>query len=225
MYKAWPIEFDFNWQRPEFAELRAAGYTWEDPYDVVRLFEQKVADFAGSKYAVAVDCCSHGIFLSLKYLNAQGEITIPNRTYVSVPMQVLHAGCWVKFEDIEWSGVYQLKPYPVWDGAVRWTKGMYNGGFHVLSFQIKKRIPIGRGGMILTDDIDAYNWLKRACYDGRNIGVPHNVDTIEQLGWHYYMTPEDAARGIMLMDKTSLVNLDSATHESYTPLQDLRIFK
>ena len=40
---------------------------------------------------------------------------------------------------------------------------MYIGGdnFQTLSFQIKKRLPIGRGGMILTDD-KKYDWLVKA---------------------------------------------------------------
>lgn len=225
MHKIWPIQFDYNWQRPELNDLTNLGYTWNDPHEVVELFERKVAEFAGSKYAIAVDSCSHGVFLSLKYLNATGPIIIPSRTYVSIPMQVIHAGCTVQFDDFDWSGIYQLRPYPVYDGAVRWHRDMYTGGFHVLSFQIKKRIPIGRGGMILTDDEAAYNWLKRACYDGRNVGVPHNVDPINSLGWHYYMTPEDAARGIILMDQTPNDNPDSATQDSYTPLDKLGIFK
>ena len=65
---------------------------------------------------MSTDCCSHGIFLSLKYIQLTGErivnnspITIPNRTYISVPMQILHSGFKVAFEDIEWSGIYQLK--------------------------------------------------------------------------------------------------------------------
>jgi dTDP-4-amino-4,6-dideoxygalactose transaminase len=224
-YKVWPLEFDYKWQRPELDDLAKLGYSWQDPYEIVDIFERKVADYAGSKFAVAVDSCSHGLFLSLKYLNATDTITIPNRTYVSVPMQIIHAGCKVNFSNVEWSGIYQLSPYPVYDGAVRWTQNMYCGGFHVLSFQIKKRIPIGRGGMILTDDKDAYEWFKRACYDGRNIQVPHNLDTVQTLGWHYYMTPEDAARGIILMDHTKLINPDSATHESYAPLDHLKVFK
>ena len=47
----------------------------------------------------------------------------------------------VKFEDIKWSGIYQLKPYPIYDSAVRMTKGMFVGGddnMQILSFQIKK---------------------------------------------------------------------------------------
>lgn len=224
-YKVWPIEFNYKWQRTELDDLARLGYSWTDPYNIIDIFERKVAEYAGSKFAVAVDSCSHGLFLSLKYLKATGTITIPNRTYVSVPMQIIHAGCKVNFSDIEWSGIYQLAPYPVWDGAVRWTQGMYQGGFHVLSFQIKKRIPVGRGGMILTDDIEAYTWLKRACYDGRNVQIPHNLDTVESLGWHYYMTPEDAARGIILMDQTALTNPDSATQDSYAPLDHLKVFK
>jgi dTDP-4-amino-4,6-dideoxygalactose transaminase len=224
-YKVWPIELATAQQRPELEQLTRAGYLWRNPAEVVELFEAKVAQFAGSKYAVAVDCCSHGIFLALKYLKAQGEIIVPSRTYISVPTQVLHAGCWVKFEDYEWSGVYQLKPYPIWDGAVRWQNGMYQGGFHVLSFQIKKRIPIGRGGMILTDDKNAYDWLKRARHDGRTPGINFIDDTVSMLGYHYYMTPEDAARGILLMDQTAKWNEDSGNQNSYTDLSGLGIFK
>jgi dTDP-4-amino-4,6-dideoxygalactose transaminase len=226
MHKTWPLgDLPKQMQRPEFAQLSEQGYTWSDPMEVVEIFEKKVAEFAGSKYAIAVDCCSHGVFLSLKYLRASGEITIPDRTYVSIPFQILHAGCSVKFEDIEWAGVYQLKPWPVYDGAVRWHKNMYVGGFHVLSFQIKKRVPIGRGGMILTDDYDAYCWLKTACHDGRNSYIDHHNDDIQSLGWHYYMTPEDAARGILLMDQTPEYNEDSGNHLCYRSLSSLPVFK
>ena len=62
-------------------------------------------------------------------------VEIPSYTYCSVPMQIKHAGFNPKFKDIQWSGVYQLKPFDIWDGAVRWTKGMYKGGFHIVSFQ------------------------------------------------------------------------------------------
>lgn len=224
MYETWPIE-DNNTPRRELLELERRGYEWTDPSQIITMFEQKVAKFAGSDYAVAVDSCSHGIFLSLKYLDVKDYITIPSYTYVSVPMQIMHAGCGVKFKNIEWSGVYQLNPYPIYDSAMRWTKGMYKGGYHVLSFQMKKRIPIGKGGMILTNDKQAYDWLKRASHDGRTPGVPQNEDTITTLGWHYNMTPEEAARGILLMDTTDEINEDTGNHNSYTDLSKLDIFK
>ena len=79
-------------------------YNLLDPWDVVDLFEKKLAEYAGSKYAVAVDNCTNALFLCLKYLNASGEITLPKRTYVSVPCTAIHAGCQIRFEDIGWSG-------------------------------------------------------------------------------------------------------------------------
>jgi hypothetical protein len=37
-------------------------------------------------------------------------------------------------------------------------------------------------------------------------------------GWHYYMTPEDAARGIMLMDAIPGSYPDSASYKNYINL-------
>jgi hypothetical protein len=44
------------------------------------------------------------------------------------------------------------------------------------------------------------------------------------LGWHMYMTPEDAARGIILMDNISEVNEDSHSHMSYKDLRLNKVF-
>ena len=226
MHTIWPLgQVPDELQRPELSMLSRAGYTWKDPYDIVDMFEQKVARFAGSRFGVAVDCCSHGLFLCLKYLNATGEITIPRRTYVSVPMQIQHAGCQVRFEDIRWSGKYRLDPYPIWDAAVQWHEGMYQGDLHVVSFQIKKRIPIGRGGMILTDDETAAKWLRKARHDGRDMSIYYCDDDFAFAGWHYFLTPEDAARGILLMDAIPGSYPDSATDQSYVDLTDRKIFK
>jgi dTDP-4-amino-4,6-dideoxygalactose transaminase len=227
-YTSWPLgRIPQEWHRPELDQLRAAGYEWDDPRDAVDIFEKKVAEFSGAKYGIAVDCCSNGLFLCLKYLEATGNITIPSQTYVSVPMQIIHAGCGVIFEDLQWSGVYQLKPYPVYDGATRFTKDMFVGddALQVVSFQIKKRLPIGRGGMILTNNEDAYNWLKKASYDGRDLEKYYPEDDFEMLGWHMYMTPEDAARGVLLMDQLPDVNEDSGGSENYSILSDKEIFK
>jgi hypothetical protein len=79
--------------------------------------------------------------------------------------------------------------------------------------------------MILTDDVDAYNWLKRASHDGRTPNVNFVNDDINILGWHFNMTPEDAARGILLMDQTAEWNEDSGNNNSYTDLSLLDIFK
>ena len=103
-------------------------------------------------------------------LKAKGSVTIPTNTYVSVPCTIINAGLNVDFEKKEWSGSYQLKPYPIYDGAVRMKKGMYKPNtYHCLSFHIRKHIPIGKGGMILTDDKEAYDWFRTVRYEGRTI--------------------------------------------------------
>lgn len=225
-FNSWPSgNLPPEFQRSELDLVKHAGYHWNDPRDVVQIFEQKVADFAGAKYGIAVDCCTNGIFLSLKYLKARGTIEIPKHTYQSIPMNIIHAGCTVAFRDEAWSGVYQLKPYPVWDCATRWQKNMYVGGFHVISFQIKKRVPIGRGGMILTDDFEAAQWLSKARYDGRDLNISQWEDDGDICGWHMYMTPEDAARGILLMDRVPQYTEDCGTWEKYADLSQKKLFK
>ena len=47
-------------------------------------FENKVSKFFGAKYGVAVDCCTHGIELCLRYTNAK-SMSSPTRTYLSIP--------------------------------------------------------------------------------------------------------------------------------------------
>jgi dTDP-4-amino-4,6-dideoxygalactose transaminase len=228
-YNPWPLgKVPKELQRPELDIIKEMGYEWSDPRDVIDIFESKIAKFSGSKYAVSVDCCSNGLFLCMKYIqnisNVKVKVTIPNRTYVSVPMQISHAGFDYEYEEIEWSGIYQLKGTNIWDSAGRYTKDMYigNDALQVLSFQIKKKIPIGRGGVILTDDINAYNWLKLASYDGRDLTLPYTDENhIRQIGWHMYMTPEDAARGIILMDNVPEVNDDFQNNQMYPDLNYL----
>lgn len=220
-YDSWPIgRVPVENQRPELEEVRRLGYSWSDPRDVISIFEEKVAKFAGAKYGVAVDCCSHGLFLAMNAL-CPYDVNIPRRTYVSVPMQVIHANCRLSFRDEDWSGVYQLAPYPIYDAAVRWRSGMYRGGIHVVSFQLKKRIPIGRGGMVLTDNASLADEIRTMSYDGRDLTKPYDQDDPEVAGYHYYMTPEDAARGIILMDRTPGDYADSGNWNNYSDVSKM----
>ena len=226
-YNPWPLgSLPENFRRPEIDQLKLAGYDIDDARDAVTIFENKIAEYAGSKYAVAVDSCTDALFLSLKYINANDTITFPSRTYVSAPMAAVLAGCNIKFKDYAWSGLYRLDPYPVVDSAVRFTKDMYvKDTLQCLSFQIKKRLPIGKGGMILTDSKEAERWLRLASYEGRDLSVPYDQDEFAMIGWNMYMTPEDAARGILLFDQLSTHNPDSCTHEDYHDLTTKEIFK
>jgi len=197
-----------------------------NPYKIVRMFEKEVAAYCGSPYAVSVDSCTNAIFLCCKYLGVK-EVIIPKKTYLSVPMSVIHAGGTVKFKDITWFGIYPLLPYPIYDAAKRFTSDMYiKGSLMCLSFHIKKILGIGKGGMILTDNFEAVQWLRCARYEGRN-EVSYKRDDIKMLGWNMYMTPQIAAQGLSLMQNIPKVNkdLDEGNGEGYRDLTELTIFK
>ena len=53
-------------------------------FQVVKEFEDRVAEFFGAPYAVAVDCCTHGVELCLRYENFN-QITVPRNTYIAIP--------------------------------------------------------------------------------------------------------------------------------------------
>lgn len=200
--------------------------------EIINTFEEKIAMYAGSKYAVSVDSATNAIFLSLLYLKECGilkkdeSITIPSHTFLSVPMSIIHAGLKVKFEDVEWIGAYQLKPTKIIDSAVRFKKDMYiKDSLYILSFQYRKSIPIGRGGMILTDSEDAMKWLKMARFNGKHDGVSKFDDKFEICGWDMYMTPEQAARGLALLNPMKQLDGDIGGSKDYPDLSKQEVFK
>lgn len=182
-----------------------------NPWHAVKLFEKMVADYTGSKYCVAVDSCTNAIFLSLKYniefnINTSNEIIIPERTYISVPMQIKNAGLQPILENIKWKGDYILKNTNIIDSAQNFNKNIYiKNKLQCLSFQYKKHLPIGKGGAILTDCSKAYKWLIKARHDGRNMYKDFgNVKNVKNIGWHCPMLPSEACSGIELLFNKNL---------------------
>jgi dTDP-4-amino-4,6-dideoxygalactose transaminase len=170
-------------------------------YKMTEMFEEEVAKYTGAPYAVAVDSCSNAIFLSLMWNCVKGmTISIPKKTYVSVPCSIIHAGANVRFMDYAWSGCYRLYPTNVYDSALRFTHDMYiSDTMMCLSFTGHlKRLKLSKGGMILLDNEDAYNWLIRARSNGRR-EMPYMQDNFDMVGWNFYMLPELAVRGYMMM--------------------------
>ena len=187
------------------------------------MFEETVADYCGSKYAVATDNCTDALLLCCEYLNVN-EVTIPAKTYLSVPQSIIHAGGTVNFSDYHWKGIYQLEPYPIWDAAKRFTSNMHiPDSFMCLSFHIKKHLKIGKGGMILTDDLVAAEWFRKGRYEGRG-EVMYHKDSIEINGWNAYMSPEQAARGLMLMQNYPEQNEDLPEYPEYRDLREFPLF-
>ena len=178
-------------------------------YDITNEFERRLADYTGAPYVVTLDNQSNGLFLALYYENYVkknihvNEITIPNRTYPSVPCEIIHAGLKVKFKQVKGKtikGAYNLEGSNVWDSALSFTSEMYKPDTHMcISFTGPyKHFKLSKGGAILTDSHEAYLWFRRARYSGRRECSYHD-DNLDMLGWNFYMMPELAARGVLLM--------------------------
>ena len=193
-------------------------------YRIVADFEKVLCSYTGAKYAITCDSCTDALLLACMYHQVK-TVEIPSLTYCSVPMAVINAGGRVKFRSEDWLGMYQLKPYPIYDSARLFTSGMYRPGtFICLSFHWAKTLAIGRGGAILCDNKEAAEWFRRARFDGRKQGVDPKNDKALIIGIHSYLTPNHAAQGLMLMASMKEHN-EPLPNSDYPDLSQLEIFK
>jgi len=205
-------------------------------YKITEEFEQELCKYTGAKYAVTVDNMSNGLFLALYYEHnvkkriKNGIVGCPSRTYPSVPCEIIHAGLKIKWETVKeetLTGAYQLKGSNVWDSALSFTADMFIPKSHMcVSFTGPyKHFKLSKGGAILTDNIHAYHWFKRARYSGRRECSYHD-DNFDMLGWNFYMMPELAARGLLLMNQFYNIDGTKKHNKDLTlPYPDLSKFK
>ena len=203
-------------------------------YKITEEFEKALSDYTGAPYVITVDNASNALFLCLTYEKINGKtITIPNRTYPSVPCEIIHAGGKVNFKTVPGNtikGAYRLEPTNIWDSALRFTGDMYIKGSHMcISFTGPyKHFKLSKGGAILTDNFDAYIWFKRARYSGRR-ECSYHEDNLDMIGWNFYMMPELSARGLLLMNQ--FYNTDGSKKENidlelpYPDLSQYNIYK
>ena len=193
-------------------------------FEIVKDFEKTIANFFGSKHAVAVDCCTHGLELCLRYTQEK-KIKVPHRTYLSVPMLASKLNIELIWEDRKWEDYYYITDNII-DAAVLWKEKSYiPKTFMCLSFQFRKHLSLGRGGMILLDDDDAYFDLKKMSYDGRLPDIPWRKQDVDVIGYHYYMTPETALLGLEKFKKAKKQKPYKWKIEDWPDLTKMKIFK
>ena len=177
-------------------------------FEVVDAFEEELSDYTGAPYVVTTDSCTNALFLSFlwfKRLNL-AWVDLPKHTYVGVAQAALNAGYKIEWRDLDWQGWYRIHPFQLIDSAKSLHRGLYTEisvfpfDAVCVSFQAGKILPIGRGGAILTDDADMAEWCRKARFDGRTEGDRCDTMTeFQQPGYHMYLTPPDAARGLWLL--------------------------
>jgi dTDP-4-amino-4,6-dideoxygalactose transaminase len=169
-------------------------------FEIVDKFEKEISEFFGSKFAIAVDSCTHGVELCLLITDSK-KIKVPKRTYISIPFLSKKLDIEMEWSDEEWSDYYFLTDR-VADAAVLWKRNGYiPNTLMSVSFQFQKHLSLGRGGIILCDNEDEYMLLKKMSYDGRLPNIPWREQDIDTVGYHYYMTPETAKLGLEKLEK------------------------
>ena len=169
-------------------------------FEKIKLFEESVAEFFGAPYAIAVDSCTHGVELSLR-LTKSNKIYVPKNTYISIPFLSNKLNIELEWKDENWQDYYYLTNNVI-DAAVLWKKNSYiPNTLMSVSFQYQKHLSLGRGGIILTDNFEKAIELKKMSYDGRLPNKPWREQSIETVGYHYYMTPETAELGLNKLKK------------------------
>lgn len=193
-------------------------------FNTVTEFEKRVAEYFGAPYAVAVDSCTHGVELCLRYTQAD-HITVPKNTYLSIPF--LANKLWIDlfWKDENWIDYYYLTDKVI-DAAVLWKPNSYIAGtFMSLSFQYQKHLSLGRGGIILLDNEHDALQLKMMSYDGRLPNTPWRDQNINMIGYHYYMTPETAQLGLDKLNKAIETTPRQWTVNDWPDLTQMDVFK
>ena len=113
--------------------------------------------------AVKIRCCArfcfHALFLSQNLRILVTKFYIPKHTYLSVPQVLLHSGNKPAFVDIE-TGAYEIGTTELLILLAELRNMYISNSLTCISFHRKKPIPIGKIGMILTDDFVAVNGFK-----------------------------------------------------------------
>ena len=193
-------------------------------FEAVKNFEEKISEFFGSKYAIAVDSCTHGVELSLRHTDAK-KINVPKRTYLSIPFLAQKLNIDLDWKDENWVDYYFLTENVI-DAAVLWKRNSYiPNTFMCISFQYQKHLSLGRGGVILTNNEEAATQLKKMSYDGRIPNIPWREQNIDTIGYHYYMTPETAELGLKKLEGAINTKPKQWFVTDWPDLTEMKIFK
>lgn len=196
-------------------------------FETITTFEKRLSNFFGSKHAICVDSCTHGLELVLRYRNEK-KIIVPKRTYLSIPFLANKLNIEREWKDENWEDFYALNDgdRKIIDAAVLWKENSYiPNTFMCISFQYQKHLSLGRGGVILLDNDDDALILKKMSYDGRVPNLPWRDQNIDYVGYHYYMTPETAKLGLDKIDDAIKNKPKKWKVSDWPDLTEMKIFK
>ena len=154
-------------------------------FDVISKFEDKIAEFFGAPYAVAVDCCTHGIELCLRDQEVK-SICVPKRTYISVPFLANKLNIELQWKDENWEDFYFIGDTNIIDAAVLWDvllhdlqRGVWANEQTLLRYEHQRK---GQNDAMM-HSMSAIGWLESSelfpFVWARNFGLKQ----VEQFDW------------------------------------------
>ena len=70
-------------------------------------FENALSAYTGAPYVVLTDCCTHAVELCLR-LQKTGTVTLPYRSYISIPMTMHKLKIEYYYDKVEWDYEYRI---------------------------------------------------------------------------------------------------------------------
>lgn len=187
--------------------------------NVVREFEERIANYTGYKYAVAVNSATSGLYLAMLMLNKDGSrngmtVTVPALTFVATMNAPLLAGFNVRIKDVNpdtyildekesWAIPVSYAGYPVnqlhvvIDAAHELNRQMGNtgpNGVAVISTHAIKPLTTGEGGVVLANNKGVADLIRELSDHGNN-GMLY--------GHNFRMSSLQAALGLSQLERAA----------------------
>ena len=193
-------------------------------------FENAVADYTSSPYAVGMDSCTSCIYNSLKFFDVT-NVVLPRQTFISIYTHAVLARAKVQFTDNHWESCYKIEPTEIYDCAKKFESKMYvPGTVMCLSFGKDKPLSIFnenhtlRGGMLLTDNKDLATYAR----DNLQCTIPR-TRTCERnffnLQSNQSMVEAEADIGLHLLETQDKFECGEITWEHYSDLSEFKLLK
>lgn len=196
------------------AEVIRSGWVSQGP--LTRTFEHKIASIMGYKYGVATVNGTVAISLALMASNVGQDETVyvPDLTFVGTANAVKMIGATVKFADIKETNFCaefidvsvalngrKAETYTVLDAAQALGSNVGTlAKVATLSFAPNKIITTAQGGMVMTDDREIVEKVRRLTDHGRL----DKGDVHPSFGFNAKFTDIQAALGLSQLDKLQL---------------------
>lgn len=162
---------------------------------IVGELENKIAEYVGAKYAVALNSATNAIFLSL--LNKKINVSIPSVIPPVVPNAIYTSGNDFTFTDnVDWVGdsyvLHDFGDYKIIDSAQKIEPNQFaleckDNDMMIFSFYPTKPIGSFDGGIVVSNDSNKIEYLREMSLNGMTFSSNNWDRKNKYIGYKMYM--------------------------------------